>query len=294
MLNPELLLEKSSVSTIAHATGLDPVADAIQPAIRAARDANPRVKSALSGTWLGHALHPILTDVPIGAFTALAVLDTAELAGARDVARGADVTLLVGLAGAYAAALTGWADWSDTHDQARRVGLAHAAFNGAAILAYDASVALRVRGKRKTAIVASLLGYGIVSLGAYLGGELSTGMHLGVRHTAAPLPAPDDFVDVASLAEIEEKGMLRVDANGVPVLLAMNGAGVFAIGAVCSHRGGPLDEGGREGDCVRCPWHGAVFSLEDGRALEGPATFAVPVFETRIDNGRVAVRASKK
>jgi nitrite reductase/ring-hydroxylating ferredoxin subunit/uncharacterized membrane protein len=291
VLNPEIPSDGTIAAQIGKSSAFDPLANAVQPVVRRLRDANPGMKSLLSGTWLGHSLHPILTDIPIGAFTALAALDLAELAGVPDVSRGADLTLLVATAGAYAAAITGWADWSDTKAAAKRVGLVHAAFNGAAVVAYQASMLLRVSDRRGLARFAAFSGYALISLGAYLGGELSTGMQLGVRHTADPLPEPSEFVDVASLADIEAKGLLRVDAKGIPVLLASSGAGIFAIGAICSHRGGPLEEGEREGDYVRCPWHGAIFSLEDGGVREGPATFSVPTYETRIENGRVAVRA---
>ena len=292
MLNPEFLIEQSGVARIAKATGLDPLADAIQPAIRAGRDSSPWLKGALSGTWIGHTLHPILTDIPIGAFTALAALDVAELAGAGDVARGADVTLGVGLAGAYAAVITGWSDWSDTHEEPRRLGLAHALVNGAAVIAYDASLVLRVRKKRKAAIAASLVGYAILSVGAYLGGELSMAMHLGIKHVAQLLAPPSDFIDVAALSDLQDNSWLRVDAGGIPVLLSRDESGVFAIAGTCTHRGAPLDEGTREGGCVRCPWHGARFSLQDGSVVEGPATFGLPQFETRVADGRIAVRAA--
>ena len=291
MLNPEIEVDDRLVSRLGRGTFLDPLADAIQPSIRKARDANPALKSILAGTPLGHSLHVMLTDVPIGAFTALAAMDCAELAGMAGVATGADVTLLVGIAGSYGAVVTGWADWSDTHEAPRRVGLAHALVNGTALLAYQASLYLRRTQRRPAGIAAALAAYAVLTVGAYLGGELSTGMHLGSRHTGEPIAPPDEFVDVASLADVQSAGMMRVDAKGIPVLLTASDGSITAIGAICTHRGGPLADGERDGDCVRCPWHGALFSLADGTVREGPATFDLPRYAVRIDGDRVAVRA---
>ncbi|MDX3772479.1 MULTISPECIES: Rieske (2Fe-2S) protein, partial [unclassified Streptomyces] len=58
----------------------------------------------------------------------------------------------------------------------------------------------------------------------------------------------------------------------------------------CSHMGGPLSQGAIEDGCVRCPWHGSVFRLQDGWNVRGPATAAQPVFETRITGGHVEAR----
>jgi nitrite reductase/ring-hydroxylating ferredoxin subunit/uncharacterized membrane protein len=294
MLNPEFLASGGVVAGIASARALDGMADVLQPRIRRARDANAGLKSALSGSWIGHALHPMLTDVPIGAFTALAALDVADLGGFADVSAAADITLGVGIASAYAAIVTGWSDWSDTSEKPRRLGLAHAALNGTAMLAYQASAVLRRAKRRRLGIAAAFVGYAFIGLGGYLGGELSTGMHLGARHTGEPLAAPHKFTDACALEAIPADGWLRVVVDGIPMLLTRDAGGsgtVSAVGAVCSHRGAPLDEGEREEECVRCPWHGARFSLRDGRVLEGPATFALPSFEARVEDGRVAVRS---
>ena len=121
MLNPELEVDDRLISKLGRSPLLDPVAEAIQPAIRSARDASPAIKSLLSGTWLGHTLHPILTDVPVGAFTALAALDLVEIFGASEVGPGSDVVLGFGILASYGAVVTGWADWSDTHEAPRRV-----------------------------------------------------------------------------------------------------------------------------------------------------------------------------
>src|SRR4051794_34379361 len=89
-------------------TGLQ---NAVAGAFKSGGETGARVKDALQGKCPGHALHPALTDIPIGAWTATLVLDLMEANGRRDVRAGADVALAVGLAGAGTAALAGIADW---------------------------------------------------------------------------------------------------------------------------------------------------------------------------------------
>src|SRR5579871_5258697 len=108
---------------------------------------NRKVKDMLNGTWLGHALHPVLTDIPIGAWTTTMVLDLAWL-GTEDegVAKGSDISMILGIAGATGAAVTGLADWSDQIDTDRRVGAMHGLLNTGILLSNIASLVLRLTG----------------------------------------------------------------------------------------------------------------------------------------------------
>jgi NADPH-dependent 2,4-dienoyl-CoA reductase/sulfur reductase-like enzyme/nitrite reductase/ring-hydroxylating ferredoxin subunit len=90
--------------------------------------------------------------------------------------------------------------------------------------------------------------------------------------------------------ELAEGAMLVGQVDAEPVLLARHGGDVFAIGATCTHYGGPLAEGLRVGDTVRCPWHHACFSLRTGEALAAPAFTAVPCWRVERDGGRIRVR----
>src|SRR5947207_10836407 len=110
---------------------LAPVEEGVQKAVaetfEAAGGAGRAARNFLHGTWLGHPLHPVLTDLPIGAWTAAAVLDGYELAtGDKTFAPGADVAVGVGLIGAAGAAITGLNDWNATSDKPQRVGALHA------------------------------------------------------------------------------------------------------------------------------------------------------------------------
>jgi nitrite reductase/ring-hydroxylating ferredoxin subunit len=91
--------------------------------------------------------------------------------------------------------------------------------------------------------------------------------------------------------------MHSCDIDGIPVLLLRLGEDVLAMSGACSHRGAPLGEGkveGAAGDCVRCPWHGSLFSFRDGSVVEGPATFPQGKLETRIVAGQISVRAPQR
>jgi len=268
--------------------GLDGAADAVAGAVNsayaAAGAAKQPLKDALNGTWLGHSLHPAITDVPIGAWTAALALD------ALGEPRGARIAVGVGLLGALGAAATGLTDWADTSGKPRRLGVVHAALNGAATLLYGASWLARGTGNR-AGVLLSTLGYGIVSLSALYGGTLSLDLQIGVNRTSATDP-PVAEVDVAALADVPDGGMKRVDANGYPVLLVRRGGEVRGIAAVCAHQGGPLDEGTLEGDIVTCPWHGSKFCVLDGGIVAGPTAYPQPAFRVRVLDGRVRVAAA--
>ncbi|HEU4344865.1 MAG TPA: Rieske 2Fe-2S domain-containing protein [Candidatus Binatia bacterium] len=274
---------------------LEPIADRLQPAVAAALDRDgaigPKGAKFLHGTWLGHPLHVVLTDVPLGAWTAAAVLDLIEAkTGRRAIRRGADAAIKVGLVGAAAAAITGLADWSKIGGgEPRRIGLAHGLLNVTATLCFVTSLALRRSHSRPAGRRFAWLGLMVSSLSAYLGGHLVYKKQIGVDHTAGYSP-PAEFVSVLAEAELPANQLRRVDADGMPVLLARRGESIYAIAETCSHLGGPLSEGKLENSSVRCPWHGSCFSLEDGRVLEGPAVHAQPVLEVRVRDGRIEVR----
>lgn len=292
MLNPEISTNHRPVDRLGKSPLLATIADAVQPVVqRALSAAGPAVDDVLHGTFLGHPLHPVMTDIPVGAWTVTTVLDALELSGRRDVAFAADAALVVGLLGGIGSIATGWAEWADTKDDPKNVGMAHALLNAVGFTGYLASLALRRAGQRRAGIATGMVSYGFSSLAAYLGGELSFGLQLGVRHTAEPIEPPGDFTPVMSAAALSASRPARVDFNGIPVLVSRGDGGVAAISAACTHRGGPLDQGTFADGCVTCPWHGSVFSLADGSVVRGPASFPQPRFEARETGGRIELRA---
>jgi nitrite reductase/ring-hydroxylating ferredoxin subunit/uncharacterized membrane protein len=250
-----------------------------------------KIKDALNGTWLGHALHPLFTDVPLGSWSGTMLFDLLWLANEDDaVARGADTTLGFGLLGAMAAALTGVADWSDLYDTDMHVGFLHGLLNGSVTLTYLASWLLRRTGRRLAGITLSTAGYLVAIFSAYLGGELVFAKGSGVNHTAFE-PGSNKYVVVMDVTDLAEGKLTRVDVAGIPAVLLKRGSTIYAIGATCTHQGGPLDEGSlKAGEIVECPWHGSRFHLRDGSVVNGPAVYAQPTFAVRVRNNSIELR----
>jgi uncharacterized membrane protein len=136
---------------------------------------------ALRGEWLGHAIHPVLTDVVLGTWTSASVLD---LIGGADSSSSAQRLIGTGLLAAGPTAWTGWAEWSAAGPRDKRVGMVHAVTNGAAIGVYAASWMARRRGRHGTGVRLALAGMAATGLGAYLGGHLTEGRKVASRHPA--------------------------------------------------------------------------------------------------------------
>jgi nitrite reductase/ring-hydroxylating ferredoxin subunit/uncharacterized membrane protein len=275
---------------------LEPVESGLQKGVAGAFDsagsAGRATRNFLHGVWLGHPLHPVLTDIPLGAWTAAVVLDAMESAGNRDCARGADLAVQIGLVGAVGSALTGLTDWQATDGRARRTGVVHALLNIAATSLFTGSLFARKSGNRGLGRGLALTGYAIGAASAWLGGHLVFREQIGVDHAVGTKP-PEEWTDVLDASELREGEPRRAIAGDARVLLVRRGDEVFAIGEVCSHLGGPLAEGKLEGDMIECPWHGSRFCVRDGSVVDGPATHPQPRFEARENGGRIEVRSSQ-
>ncbi len=289
------MAENTVLDAIDRQEWLESVADTVKGAVKGAYEAGGEVgrtiKNALHGTWLGHPLHPVLTDVPLGAWTVALVLDTMDACSpSRSVARGAKIAVGVGLAGAAGAAITGLTDWQDTDGRARRMGLVHGLLNVTATLLYAASFLNRGESSRAGARRFALAGFAVAGAAAWLGGDLVYGEQIGVNH-AAGAEAPPDFTPVLPDAELAEGEMRRIEVNRVRILLVRKNGNVHAMAETCSHLGGPLSEGKFDGECVQCPWHGSRFAVEDGHVVDGPATHPQPSCETRVRNGQIEIKS---
>lgn len=273
------------------AEALDPVSDLVQAATRAAVAAIPRpLQNVLDGKFMGVPLHPALTDVPVGAWTAGVAFDSIDGAADSDAVRNAaDGALLIGVLGAVPAALTGMNDWSHLRGEPKRVGTVHALLNATALGLNVASLALRRAGRRDLGRALSGVAFLSSGFSAHLGGELSYGYGVRVNPTAFER-AEEGFVPVLSEAELTDE-LRRVTVGNQPVVVTRARDGrPCAIGATCTHLSGPLDEGERDGDVVVCPWHGSRFDLCTGEVDAGPAVFPQPRFEARVRDGAVEVR----
>jgi nitrite reductase/ring-hydroxylating ferredoxin subunit/uncharacterized membrane protein len=285
------MTEELGVEVLERQQWLEPVESGLQRAVGSAFDsagtAGRKIRNFLHGVWLGHPLHPVLTDIPVGAWTAAVVLD------ALDEREGADWAIKVGLVGAVGSAVTGLTDWQATDGPARRVGLVHGLLNTTAAALFTASVVARNRRDRSAGRGLALAGYAVAMASAYLGGNLVYRKQIGVDH-AVGTEAPDEWTAVLDAQELRDGEPRRVVVNGARILLVRREGEIHALGEVCSHLGGPLSEGELQGDVIQCPWHGSRFCVKDGSVVDGPATHPQPVFETRLNGGRIEVRAGGK
>jgi len=278
---------RETVHRLATAEGVDKVGKPLAAKVADVVARQP-VKDVLSGTWLGHPLHPMLTDLPIGFWTSAFVLD---LVGGKRAAAASRRLVALGILSALPTAAAGLSDWSDTIGDDRRIGTVHAGANGAALVLYSWSWLARGRGRRGKGVILGLLGAGAASAGGYLGGHLVYRKGVGPDRNAWKHAGGDDWVDVADDTELLAGSPLVVTVGEDEVLLVRTAGVVSAISDVCGHAGGPLHEGKfDDAGCVTCPWHGSVFRVADGHVVHGPATGHQPRYEVRSVGGRLAVR----
>src|ERR671912_2676811 len=273
---------------------LDDIADGVQPKVQEAVAAGgTTARNVLDGVWLEAPLHPALTDVPVGAWTAALVFDGLDVAtGKEPVRHAADASLVLGTLGAIGAAVTGLSDWRYLSGGSRRMGVAHGLLNTIALVLIITSLVLRATGRRNSGRLSFLAGYSVSGLAAHIGGELSYHYGLRVNRNIFQGSGPDEFTPVLDEGELPQDDMRRVEADGAAILLSRSSSGeVCAISSVCGHFGGPLEQGEREGDTVVCPWHNSRFDLCSGEAIDGPAVFPQSRYETRVREGRIEVRA---
>jgi nitrite reductase/ring-hydroxylating ferredoxin subunit/uncharacterized membrane protein len=284
----------SALAKLADQPALDalaePLSQAIRGAYQAAGDTGRRAKNVAHGVWLGHPLHPVFTDLPLGAWTTGLVLDAVSATTHdRGMARAADVAIAVGLAGAAGAAITGLTDWSEISGRARRTGLVHGLLNIAATTLYATAYLLRKSGSRASGQRCALAGYSLAVGAAWFGGDLVYGQRIGVTHAA--VDEPDTFTAVAPITDVPDDSMARIRKDDADLLVVRQHGRVCALAHPCAHLGGPLSEGTLKNGSVVCPWHGSEFALDDGRVINGPATQNQPCLDVRERAGQIEVKA---
>lgn len=256
------------------------------------------LKSLLHGTWpLGHPLHPAVTDFTIGGYTAMVFLDIAYLVTREPgVARAADLVLVGSFVTSLAAIATGLTDWNDTYAEERRNGALHGLLMLLVQVAFLVSLWLRVgSSSRELAIVVGVVSWAILTVAAYLGGEMAFGYGTQVnRHAWSEVGGKWQKLDVAANGLEDRKPVVGKTKEGVDIFVAKLDGTIYAIANVCTHAGGPLNEGtfvGTDRCEIQCPWHGSRFCVKDGGAQAGPATFDELSFETRVSEaGFVEIR----
>ncbi len=254
------------------------------------------LKTFLNGTWLEHPLHPLLTDVPVGAWTLTILLDIIALVfGVGNLGLASGIANALGVLAALAAIVTGLADWMDVDPPELAIGITHATINATATILFALSFVILWQANWTITLadfIPALIGYLLISAGAYIGGTLVYRLGVMVNRNAYRA-GPDKYVPVLPMQELPENKPVRVEADGRPVLLVRRGEEVYAIGAVCSHYGAPLEEGQLVDGSIQCPWHGSCFALVDGSVRGGPTTAPVPAYKVRINKNQIEVMAAE-
>jgi nitrite reductase/ring-hydroxylating ferredoxin subunit len=269
---------------------------AIEPARRVVLSAlgPPAVKDFLHGTWLGHPLHPVLVQVPVGSWLSAGLLDAVP-----PLRPAATALIGTGVAAAVPAALAGAADWSEQEPGVRRLGALHALLNTAALGLYAGSLVARGQGRGGLGRLLSYSGLSLATVSASIGGHMSYAQSSGASHaaTAARSLGPG-WIDLGPLDDLPEgRPALRPGTGGsatVPLAVVRRGVRVEVFIGPCSHLSGPLYEGTLEEvrgtTCLVCPWHGSAFGLDDGEPRRGPAANAQEKLEVRMEAGHVLAR----
>jgi len=291
-MSPRTPISHDLLERLSSVEAVDGLAKPLAKAIRNAK-APPKVNEALSGTWLGHPVHPLLILLPLGSWTSAVLLDWL---GGKDSRTAADLLLGTGLVSAVPTIATGYADWADTElasDTVRRIGIVHAACNATATALFATSLAARAAGARGRGKLLALAGLATVGVGGYLGGHLTYAEGVGVN-MATFEEYPQDWTQALADAALGEGEMRAVDVDGVAIVIARTGGEVYALSDTCVHRGGSLADGELVGECVRCPLHDSEFRLEDGSVERGPAAYPQPALEARVRDGSIEVRAPQR
>lgn len=238
------------------------------------------IQDFLHGTWLGHPVHAVLTDVPIGALTVSIV---ADVIGQPIVA---DVSMLVGVLALVATAVTGVADYTVVDGDARSRATVHFVVMVTVLIVYTISLVIRSGSPpdRLLPIVLAVVGYLLMLLGGEIGGDLVylTGVHVN-RHAWRGGGQKWIALDLGGLADIPQGGPTKLRAGINDLAVIRDGERILAVHAVCSHAGGPIAEGTIVGgDRIECPWHGSRFTLANGHVVRGPSMYDLPAYDVRL------------
>ncbi|HEX5543829.1 MAG TPA: Rieske (2Fe-2S) protein [Micromonospora sp.] len=283
------------MNKLERASALDRVGDRLQPKVWSLLRPQ-RVKDALHGVWLGHPLHPVLVQIPIGAWISSAVLDLMPAQRRMPGQQQAATALVaVGAASALPAALAGINDWSWLWQEERRVGLVHAATNTLAVALYTGSLAARLRGQHGLGRTLGLFGLAAVSAGGYIGGHLVYKQTAQVNQGAPDMHRVEyGWRRVAEVDSLPEAQLLARQVDNVPVVVYRDATDITVMLGRCGHQSGPLGQGKMiqvDGQaCVVCPWHGSTFQLKDGKVVHGPCSTDQQVLPVRVVDGVLEAR----
>jgi len=247
----------------------------------------------VNGSWLGHPVHPVLTDVVIGGATLVLLFDLAVLVlGANDLETASLIGVGIVALSAIGATATGLTEFKDTHTgNERNVVLIHGLVNIVATALYVVSFFLRLGGSETLGIWLSLAGVLVLTVGGYIGGHVVFKYGYAVNRNAfAKGQRAKEFTPLIAAADVPENTPTKVMLGSTALVVVRRGDVVNALKATCSHAGGPLDEGELVGDTIVCPWHQSAFRLSDGAVRHGPAKTRQVVYRSRVNEHEIEVQ----
>jgi len=281
-------LTAPALGIIGHLDRLDRPAERLAATVRRLVPAG-RVKDGLSGSWLGHAVHPMLVVVPIGSWTGVAVLD---LVRGREGARSSEVLIALGVAGAVPAVVTGVSDWAESErrrSEVRRIGLLHGATNSTALALHAASLVQRRRGRHAAGVRLARGGFCVLTVGDWLGGHLAFAQGVGVNRAAFD-EAPRDWTRVLDAERLGDRQPVKAVADDAHLVLVRYDGAIYALANRCSHCGGSLSRGRVVAGAIQCPLNDTRFRLSDGAIVLGPSAYPQATFEAREREGHIEIR----
>ncbi len=243
------------------------------------------VLDLLHGRWFGHALHPALSDLPIGFWAGSVLLFVFGFAGP------AVLLSVAGLVAAVVAVVTGLADVTVTDGPDRRLGVLHGLIMSAAFVVQLGTPIAYLAGSSLVAGLLAAVSLLMTLAGAFLGGHLVLGRGAMVDHTVWP-PRTAEWSRAVQVDDLQAGSTATAAVDGRTVLLyrSPSDGSISAIEDACSHASGPLSLGRVCEGVVSCPWHDSAFRLRDGAVVRGPATFPQPALEVRVAGDWIEVR----
>ena len=269
------------------------IASATRGAFRALGGPGRLLQDFLNGSWLGHPLHPVLTDVVVGAATVVVLLDVLRIVfGVPGLELATTWTVGLTVLSALGTIVTGLTDFKDTApgSNSRNVAGLHGLINIGGTALFAVALVLRLLDHNNWAALTFVAGYGVVSVGAFIGGHVVFKYGEMVNHNAfARGKRAKEFTAVLPVAELAEATPTKAMLGATALVLVRRGDVVHALKESCSHAGGPLSQGTLVDGAIQCPWHQSVFRLRDGAVLHGPATSRQVMYQARIIDGQVEV-----
>lgn len=246
----------------------------------------PAVRDLLNGRWLGHPLHAVLTDAPIGILFLVIVFDVLHMPEAAAWALG------IGILAMLAAALAGSADYADTDGKARERATLHATLMVVALLIYIVSFVMRLGPQSVVESAggfwASIIAFLVISAGAYVGGDVVYVLgNMVSRHAFRGAGAKWIALEPAELQDgrIPEGRPIKAKLGINQLVLVRQGEQILALHDVCAHAGGPLNEGKLADGVIECPWHYSRYQMQNGHLVGGPSVYDQPAYEVRAKDG---------